>query len=163
MGLLPASSFQASCATLTAPRCPDAPHRRPQWMDMLLLAVCAVMCGAEGWDDSEAYGTAHATWCTDIVDFPSGMPGHDTFRRVLARRDPEELPRCLIAWTEALREASGGAIVASDGKTRRHAFERAPGPAAIPMVRAWASAKRLGLGQRPVAEQANDITALPTR
>ena len=73
------------------------------------------------------------------------------------------LPRCLIAWTEALREASGGAIVASDGKTRRHAFERAPGPAAIPMVRAWASAKRLGLGQRPVAEQANDITALPTR
>ena len=68
MGLLPASSFQDSFATLTDPRCPDAPNSRHQWMAILLMAVCAVLCGAEGWEDSEEDGTAHAKWFADIVD-----------------------------------------------------------------------------------------------
>jgi predicted transposase YbfD/YdcC len=161
MGMLPASSFQDYFATLTDPRCPDAPNSRHPLMDILLIAVCAVICGAEGWEDIEEYGTAHATWFADILDLPHGIPGHDTFRRVLSRLDPEELTRCFIAWTEALSEASGGEIVSIDGKTLRHSFDRATGQAAIHMVRAWASANRLVLGQLKVEEKSNEITAIP--
>ena len=161
MGMLPASSFQDYFATLTDPRCPDAPNNRHQLMDILLIAVCAVICGAEGWEDIEEYGTAHAKWFADILDLPHGIPGHDTFRRVLSRLDPEELTRCFIAWTEALSEASGGEIVAIDGKTLRHSFDRATGQAAIHMVSAWASANRLVLGQLKVEEKSNEITAIP--
>src|SRR6266700_967291 len=161
MGMLPASSFQDYFATLTDPRCPDAPNSRHQLMDILLIAVCAVICGAEGWEDIEEYGTAHAKWFADILDLPHGIPGHDTFRRVLSRLDPEELTRCFIAWTEALSEASGGDIVSIDGKTLRHSFDRATGQAAIHMVSAWASANRLVLGQLKVEEKSNEITAIP--
>ena len=161
MGLLPASSFQDYCATLTDPRCPDARNSRHPLRDILLIAVCAVMGGAEGWEDIEESGTAHAQWCADIFDFPHGIPGHDTFRRVVSRRDPEALTRCCSAWTEALRAASGGASVSIDGKTLRHSCDRATGPAAIHRVRAWASANRLVLGPLKVEEQSNAITAMP--
>jgi len=123
--------------------------------------VCAVICGAEGWEDIEEYGTAHAKWFADILDLPHGIPGHDTFRRVLSRLDPEELTRCFIAWTAALSDASGGEIVSIDGKTLRHSFDRATGQAAIHMVSAWASANRLVLGQLKVEEKSNEITAIP--
>src|SRR2546425_5242602 len=161
MGMLPASSFQDYFATLTDPRCPDAPNSRHQLMDMLIIAVCAVICGADGWEDIEEYGTSQAEWFATFLDLPHGIPGHDTFRRVLSRLDPEELTQCFIAWTEALSEASGGDIVSIDGKTLRHSFDQATGQAAIHMVSAWASANRLVLGQLKVEEKSNEITAIP--
>src|SRR5256712_7765285 len=159
--MLPASSFQDYFATLTDPRCPDAPNSRHQLMDMLIIAVCAVICGADGWEDIEEYGTSQAEWFADLLDLPHGIPGHDTFRRVLSRLDPEELTQCFIAWTQALSEASGGDIVSIDGKTLRHSFDQATATAAIHMVSAWASANRLVLGQLKVEEKSNEITAIP--
>src|SRR5262245_9503322 len=156
------SSFYEHFATLTDPRCPYAPNSRHLLMDILVIAVCAVIGGAEGWEDIEEYGTSQAEWFADLLDLPHGIPGHDTFRRVLARLDPEELTQCFISWTTALRHASGGDIVSIDGKTLRHAFDHATSTAAIPMVRAWASANRLVLGQLQVDEQSNEITAIPT-
>ena len=161
MGILPASSFQDYFATLTDPRCPDAPNSRHQLMDMLIIAVCAVICGADGWEDIEEYGTSQAEWFATFLDLPHGIPGHDTFRRVLSRLDPEELTQCFIAWTEALSEASGGDIVSIDGKTLRHSFDQATGQAAIHMVSAWACANRLVLGQLKVEEKSNEIIAIP--
>jgi predicted transposase YbfD/YdcC len=161
VGMLPASSFQDYFATLTDPRCPDAPNSRHQLMDMLIIAVCAVICGADGWEDIEEYGTSQAAWFATFLDLPHGIPSHDTFRRVLSRLDPEELTQCFIAWTEALSEASGGEIVSIDGKTLRHSFDQATGQAAIHMVSAWASANRLVLGQLKVEEKSNEITAIP--
>jgi predicted transposase YbfD/YdcC len=117
--------------------------------------------GAEGWEDIEEYGKAQAEWFADLLDLPHGIPGHDTFRRVFSRLDPEALTRCFIAWTQALSEASGGDIVSIDGKTLRHAFDQATATAAIPRASAWASANRLVLGQRKVDEKSNDITAIP--
>ena len=128
-------------------------------MDILIIAVCAVISGAEGWEDLEEYGKAHAAWFADCLDLPHGIPGHDTFRRVLSQLDPEELPRCFIAWTNALSETSGGDIVSIDGKTLRHSFDRATSTAAIPMVSAWASANRLVLGQRKVEGKSDAMTA----
>ena len=161
MGMLSPSAFQDHFATLTDPRCPAAPNSRHLLMDILIIAVCAVISGAEGWEDLEEYGKAQAEWFADLLDLPHGIPGHDTFRRVLARLDPEELTRCFIAWTNALSEASGGDIVSIDGKTLRHAFDRATSTAAIHMVSAWASANRLVLGQRKVEEKSNEMTAIP--
>ena len=161
MGTLPASSFQDYFATLTDPRCPNAPNSRHQLMDLLVIAVCAVICGAEGWEDMEDYGKSQQEWFADLLDIPHGIPGHDTFRRVLSRLDPEELTQCFIAWTDALSDVSGGEIVAIDGKTLRHSFDRAASKSAIHMVSAWASANRLVLGQLKVDEKSNEITAIP--
>ena len=82
MGMLVPSSFHDYFATLTDPRCPDAPKSRHLLMDMLVMAVCAVIYGAEGWEDIEEYGKAQAEWFADLLDVPHGIPGHDTFRRV---------------------------------------------------------------------------------
>ncbi len=161
MGMRASVSFQEYFATLTDPRCPQAPNSRHLLMDILIIAVCAVIGGAEGWEDIEEYGKAQAAWLADLLDLPHGIPGHDTFRRVLSRLDPEELTRCFIAWTQALSEASGGDIVAIDGKTLRHSFDQATATAAIHMVSAWASANRLVLGQLKVDEKSNEITAIP--
>jgi predicted transposase YbfD/YdcC len=130
-------------------------------MDILVIAVCAVISGAEGWEDLEEYGKANAAWLGDLLDLPYGIPGHDTFRRVLARLAPEELTQCFLAWTNALSAASGGDIVSIDGKTLRHSFDHATSTAAIHMVSAWASANRLVLGQLKVEEKSNEITAIP--
>ena len=161
MGMLLPSAFQAHFATLTDPRCPTAPNSRHLLMDILIIAVCAVISGAEGWEDIEEYGKSQAEWFAAILDLPHGIPGHDPFRRVLSRVDPAELPQCFIAWTSALSEASGGDMVSIDGKTLRHSFDRATSTAAIHMVSAWASANRLVLGQLKVEEKSNEITAIP--
>jgi predicted transposase YbfD/YdcC len=161
MGMLVPSSFHDYFASLTDPRCPDAPNSRHLLIDILVIAVCAVIGGAEGWEDLEEYGKAQAAWFADLLDLPHGIPGHDTFRRVLSRLDPEELTQCFIAWTQALSEASGGEIISIDGKTLRHSFDQATSTAAIHMVSAWASANRLVLGQLTVDEKSNEITAIP--
>jgi predicted transposase YbfD/YdcC len=161
--MLVPSSFHDYFATLTDPRCPDAPNSRHLLMDMLVIAVCAVIGGAEGWEDIEEYGKAQAEWFADLLDLPHGIPGHDTFRRVVSRLDAEELPQCFIAWTQALSEVSGGDIVSSDGKTLRHSLDKATSTAAIHMVNAWASANRLVLGQLKVEEKSNEMTAIPRR
>jgi hypothetical protein len=101
MGLLAPSSFQDHFATLTDPRCPDAPNSRHLLMDIFIIAVCAVISGAEGWEDIEEYGQAHAAWFADLLELPYGIPGHDTFRRVLSRLNPDELTQCFISWTNA--------------------------------------------------------------
>src|SRR5262249_46627696 len=126
-----------------------------------IIAVCAVISGAEGWEDIEEYGKAQAAWFADLLDLPHGIPCHDTFRRVLSRVDPDEVTRCFLSWTHALSDASGGEVVAIDGKTLRHSFDRATSTAAIHMVSAWASTNRLVLGQLKVEEKSNEITAIP--
>jgi DDE family transposase len=161
MGMRVPSSFPDHCAALTDPRCPHAPKSRYRLRDILVMAVCAGISGAEGWEDLEEYGQANAAWLGDLLDLPHGIPGPETFRRVLSRLAPEELPQCFIAWTHALSAASGGDIVSIDGKTLRHAFDQAPSTAAIPMVRAWASANRLVLGPRKVEEKSHAIPAIP--
>ena len=88
MGMRVPSSFHEHFAVLTDPRCPYAPNSRHLLMDILVIAVCAVISGAEGWEDMEEYGKANAEWLGDLLDLPHGIPGHDTFRRVLSRLAP---------------------------------------------------------------------------
>jgi predicted transposase YbfD/YdcC len=158
MGMLAPSSFQDHFASLSDPR---SSHARHELIDMLVIAVCAVMCGAEGGEDIEAYGKAQAQWFKHVRERPHGIPCDDTFRRVLSRLDADELMRCCISWSEALRDVSNGDLVSKDGKTLRHAFDHAAAKAAMHMVSAWAHANRLVLGQRTVDDKSTEITAIP--
>jgi len=155
------SSFQDHFAALTAPRSTHAPNQRHALLAMLVMAVCAVICGADGWEDIEEYGKAQADWFAEVLDLPHGIPGHDTFRRVLSRLAPDELTQCFISWTTALCALSGGDLVALDGKTLRHSFDRVAAKAAIHMVSAWANRHRLVLGQVNVDDKSNAMTAIP--
>jgi predicted transposase YbfD/YdcC len=129
--------------------------------DIFVIALCAVISGAEGWEDLQEYGQAQAEWFKQFLALPHGIPSPDTLRRVLSRRQPDELTQCFVRWTEALRESLDGDIVAIDGKTLRRSCDQAASKGAIPMVSAWANANRLGLGQRKVDDKSNEITAIP--
>jgi hypothetical protein len=125
--------------------------------------VWAVIWGAEGWEDSEAYGKAQAEWFEPVLDVPHGIPCAETFRRVVSRVDTDAVTRCFISWSEALRDISPGDWVAIDGPTLRHAFARGASTAAMHMVSAWAHANRLVLGQLTGEDPSNEITAIPQR
>jgi predicted transposase YbfD/YdcC len=148
----------ASFAHVSAPRRANARHRL---CDIFVIALCAVISGAEGWEDMEEYGQAQVEWCKQFLALPHGIPSHDTFRRVRSRLKPDELPQCFVSWTAALCESLDGEIVALDGKTLRRSFDHAASQGAIPRVSAWANAHRLGLGQRKVEDKSNEIPALP--
>jgi len=143
---------------LSDPRCSNARHHL---FDLFVIALCAVISGAEGWEDIEDYGHAQADWFCRFLALPHGIPSHDTFGRVFARLHPDELTQCFICWTDALRERSDGELVSLDGKTLRHSFDQAASKAAIHMVSAWAGANRLVLGQVKVDDKSNEITAIP--
>src|SRR4030095_6242544 len=161
MGMRAPVSFQEHFATLTDPRWPQAPHSRHRLMDILILAVCAVIGGPRAGKTAKSMARPKRSGSPLCWTGRMAFQGHDPFRRVLSRLDPEALTQCCIAWTQALSEVSGGAIVSSDGTTLRHSFAQATATAAIPMVRAWASANRLVLGQLKVDEKSNAITAIP--
>jgi len=147
-----------SFAHVRDPRRANARHRL---FDIFVIALCAVISGAEGWEDMEEYGYAQAEWFQQFLDLPHGIPSHDTFRRVLSRLKPDELTQCFVNWTETLRESLDGEIVAIDGKTLRRSFDHAASQGAIHMVSAWANAHRLVLGQLKVDDKSNEITAIP--
>ena len=145
-------------AQVSDPRSTNARH---QLFDIFVIALCAVISGAEGWEDMEEYGQAQAEWFKQFLALPHGIPSHDTFRRVLSRLKPDELTQCFVRWTEALRASLDGEVVAIDGKTLRRSFDHAASKGAIHMVSAWANAHRLVLGQLKVADKSNEITAIP--
>jgi predicted transposase YbfD/YdcC len=127
----------------------------------LVIAICAVIWGADTWVELEASGKAKEEGLKQCLALPHEIPSHDTFARVLARLDPEQRQRGFLCWIEAVSEVTQGEGVAIDGKTLRRSFDRAAGKGAIPMVSAWATATWLVLGQRKVEEKSNEVTAIP--
>ncbi len=159
MARTPATTIQEYFAEVTDPRVERT--RLHLLMDILVIAICAVICGADSWVEREAYGNDKEAWLRQFLALPNGIPSHDTFGRVFARLKPEELQRCFLRWIQAVREVTHGEVVAIDGKTLRRSFDRAAGKGAIHMVSAWASANRVVLGQQQVDEKSNEITAIP--
>jgi predicted transposase YbfD/YdcC len=131
-----------------------------QLEDIILIAILAVICGAEGWVDIEAFGKAKEEWLKTFLALPNGIPSHDTFGRVFARLDAQQFEQCFLSWVQSLNEKISG-VVAIDGKTLRRSHDRAKGKKALHLVSAWASEARLVLGQVAVEEKSNEITAIP--
>lgn len=130
-------------------------------IDILIIALCAMLCGAEGFVDFEEFGNAKLDFLRSFLDLPNGIPSHDTFRRVFAMLDPGQFSECFRNWTEGLRRTISAEIVAIDGKTLRRSHDRAKGREPIHMVSAWARENGLVLGQIKTDEKSNEITAIP--
>ena len=129
--------------------------------DMLVIAICGVLCGADNWVAIEQFGNAKLDWFRRFLRLPNGIPSHDTFGRTFAALDPEAFASCFAAWVRAVAEISEGQIIAIDGKTLRRSFDKASSRAAIHMVSAWASKNKMVLGQVKTEEKSNEITAIP--
>jgi predicted transposase YbfD/YdcC len=141
---------------------PRAQHRIEHFLiDILLITICAIICGAETWVDIENYGLAKESWLQTFLELPNGIPSHDTFERLFARLRPEQLQQCFLNWVQSVFEITDGQVIAIDGKTLRGSFERGCRRGMIHMVSAWATANRLVLGQRKVDQKSNEITAIP--
>ena len=146
-------------AELEDPR--EASGRRHVLGDILAMALCAVICGAEEWSAMEEFALAKHEWSGTFLALPHGIPSEDTFARVLAALDPEAFERCFAAWIAALAGSSKGKLIAIDGKTLRRSADRANRKAAIHMVSAWVSANGLCFGQLATGVKSNEITAIP--
>ena len=130
-------------------------------IDILTVALCAMLCGAEGFLDFEHFGNAQIEFLRTFLALENGIPSHDTFRRVFGMLDPVQFSECFRKWTESLRKSFDAEIIAIDGKTLRRSHDRAKGKAPIHMVSAWARENALVLGQIKTEEKSNEITAIP--
>jgi len=129
--------------------------------DILAIAICAVICGADGWAQVAEFGQCKKKWFKTFLDLPNGIPSHDTFGRVFAALDPSAFEECFMTWIADLATASAGRLIAIDGKTIRRSLDAAGGKAAIHMVSAWCQANHMVLGQLATDAKSNEITAIP--
>jgi predicted transposase YbfD/YdcC len=113
-------------------------HKEHKLIDILLIAICAILCGANDWVAVETFGNAKREWFRRFLALPHGIPSHDTFGRVFALLSPEPLQACFLSWIQAVAQVTDGQVVAIDGKTLRRSYDRRSARAAIHMVSAWA-------------------------
>ena len=130
-------------------------------MDIIVIAICAVICGAETWVDIENFGKARLEWFKKFLELPNGVPSHDTFGRVFGLLKAEAFEACFFDWVQAVNQVTRGQVIAIDGKEVRHSFDTFVGKKAIHLVSAWASENRIVLAQRKVDSKTNEITVIP--
>jgi predicted transposase YbfD/YdcC len=164
----PAASIAEHFAILPDPRV----NRRKRHLlsDILVIALCGVLCGADDFVEIELFGRSKKEWFEDRLLLPNGIPSHDTFTRVFAQLDPQMFGECFFSWIEAVRMSIADAAdmqsvtreqIAIDGKTLRHSFDNGNVNTAIHMVSAWAHQSGLVLAQQKVDGKSNEITAVP--
>lgn len=146
-------------ADLTDPRIEDRCDHK--LIDILFIAVCAVICGADSFTDMEEFGIAKESWLRQFLDLPNGIPSHDTFGRVFARLKPGQFQQGFLSWVRAVADVTEQQIVPIDGKKLRRSHNRSSGQRAIELVSAWSRANRLMMGQVKVSGASNEITAVP--
>jgi predicted transposase YbfD/YdcC len=139
---------------------PRRAHRRLHHLqDILVIALCAVIAGAQDWQEIETFGRERKGWSGRFLDLPNGIPSHDTFERVFDRIKPSAFQACFREWVRAVGSALRIKHVAIDGKALRRSGSARLGP--LHLVSAWATAQHLSLGQVAVGEKSNEITAIP--
>ena len=136
-------------------------NKKHDLSEMLFVAVCAAISGAEGWSDIVEFAEAKEDWLRRFVRLDNGIPVDDTFARVLSRIAPQALQACLMKWTQALCERSAGEVIAIDGKTVRRSHDRRHNRGPLHLVRAWVTEAGLALGQVATEVKSNEIVAIP--
>jgi predicted transposase YbfD/YdcC len=129
--------------------------------DIIAITILAVIAGADSWVEVAKYGICKLDFLQTFLELPNGIPSHDTFNRVFALVKPAALQQGFVKWVQAIAETTLGRVVAIDGKTARHSYDKAAGTGPLHMVSAWASENRLLLGQQACAAKSNEITAIP--
>jgi predicted transposase YbfD/YdcC len=150
--------IQDHFADLTDPRRREVIH---PLINVVVIAVCAVICGADDFVAIAKFGKAKQDWLARFLNLENGIPSHDRFNAIFAAIKPGEFEKCLLRWITALHEISDGQVIAIDGKTLRRSFDAASGKAAIHMISAWATMNHISLGQVVVDAKSNEITAIP--
>lgn len=135
--------------------------KRHLLLDIIIIAICAVICGADNWPAVVLFGHSKEAWLRTFLRLPHGIPAEDTFRRVFGLLDPEQLQQHFRAWIDAAIPRAPDQVIPVDGKTLRRSHDRATDQGAIHMVSAWATANGLVLGQLKVAAKSNEIPAIP--
>jgi len=135
--------------------------RQHQLVDIIAIAILAVISGSDSWVAIETYAQSKREWLDTFLALLNGIPSHDTIARVFARLNPQAFEQCFHRWVESITEAIGAQVIPIDGKTLRQSFDRNQGQKAIHVVSAWASLHRLVLGQLKLDSKSNEITAIP--
>ncbi len=134
--------------------------KRHKLLDIIIIAICGTICGADGWVEIEEFGKQKEAWLKTILELPNGIPSHDTFGRVFAHLDPVEFEKCFFEWVQGISGKVEG-VIAIDGKTSRRSHDKTNGKKALHMVSAWTAENRLVLAQVAVDKKSNEITAIP--
>jgi predicted transposase YbfD/YdcC len=150
--------IQDHFAELTDPRRREVVY---PLINVVVIAVCAVICGADDLVAIAEFGRKKREWLARFLDLETSIPSHDRFNAILAAIKPAEFEKCLLSWITALHEITEGQVIAIDGKTLRRSFDTATSKTAIHMVSAWATANHISLGQVVVDAKSNEITAIP--
>ena len=149
--------FEACFSDLEDPREANARH---DLLEILVIALCTMLCGGEDCTDMALFGRSKERFLRQFLRLRHGIPSHDTFSRVFRLLDPVKFHACFLGFMQRFAETTEG-VVAIDGKTLRHSFDRATGGSALHLVSAWAVEQRLVLGQLAVDGKSNEITAVP--
>jgi predicted transposase YbfD/YdcC len=131
-------------------------------LDILVIAVCTLLTGGDGFQDMELFGKSKHAWLQTFLALPHGIPSHDTFGRVFARLNPRRFQECFLSWTQAVARLTQGTLVSLDGKTVKASFDRATAASPFHMLSAWCSDNGgLVIGQTRTDSKSNEITAIP--
>jgi len=144
---------------LPDPRRQEHNLKQHELIDILAIAIIAVLCGADSWVEIESFGKEKRSWLQSFLTLQNGIPSHDTFGRVFSLIDPDVFERCFLSWVETIRDRIPGEVIAIDGKSvrRSHTGEQTP----LHLVNAFATENGIVLGQRTVDGKSNEITAIP--
>jgi predicted transposase YbfD/YdcC len=155
----PSTSITSHFSSLSDPRMEK--KTKHDLEDIIVITICAAICGADDWVSVEKYGKAKHDWLKTFLKLPNGIPSHDTFGNVFSVLDPHEFEKCFMSWIRSVCSVTKGQIVAIDGKTLRRSHDKSSNKAAIHMVSAWASENHITLGQTITDAKSNEITAIP--
>lgn len=130
-------------------------------IDILVIAVCAVICGAKTWTQIEDFGEAKLELFSSFLDLKNGIPSHDTFRRLFMILDSEKFLEIFIKWVSAVTKNTDLKQICVDGKTLRRSFDKGKKSSAIHMLNAWSTGASLSLGSMMSDGKNNEIKTIP--
>jgi len=153
-------SIEANFNNMEDPR-RETKNKSHYFFDIIIIALCGAICGANHWTSIAAYGRAKENWFRTFLRLPEGIPSHDTFNDVFAKIDAEQFEKCFIDWVSSITHLLPGEVISIDGKTLRRSHDKSHGKQSIHMVSAWSTSNEIVLGQFKTEEKSNEITAIP--